>query len=141
MAADITAPGMETCIVTRHIEPMLAFYRDHLGFAPKGVIDVWDTAGMRIHVLAVSDTASVKLSELATPPVGANPGGGMTEATGLRYVTFWVSSVDAVLDGIEASGARVLAVYDTGGAFGASRVAMVEDPEGNVVELAVPAAP
>jgi catechol 2,3-dioxygenase-like lactoylglutathione lyase family enzyme len=139
MAITLTSQGMETCIVTRDVEPMLTFYRDHLGFAPKGVIDMWDMAQMRIHVLAVSQTATLKLSELATPPAEANPGGGSVGATGLRYVTFWVESIDAALDGIDATGARVLMVHDTGGAFGTSRVAMVEDPEGNVVELAEPA--
>jgi predicted enzyme related to lactoylglutathione lyase len=106
---------------------MLAFYRDYLGLSidreleqPAGHL-WWLRCGGGI----------VKLVHLVDTPDTANPAGGMREATGFRFLTLVVSNVEEMTARAEESGARVLFTKKTDQLV----MVMLEDPEGNQVEL------
>lgn len=127
MSVQLTGGGPEIGIVVRDLEPMLRFYRDFLGFEVyrdrefPGFHLVWMRCG----------GGTIKLVQLdATPSNTASP--GVWEATGLRYVTLVVENLDEVADAVESAGGRV--VYRRSNPEVSN--AMLQDPEGNHVELA-----
>ena len=59
--------------------------------------------------------------------------GGMLGATGIRYLTFWVADMDELLQRAAAAGRRVPIARTT--VRPGVDIAMVEDPDGNWVEI------
>jgi catechol 2,3-dioxygenase-like lactoylglutathione lyase family enzyme len=122
---------LDVAIVVRSIDHTLAFYTDVLGLEHRGTIPV---PGGTIHRLGWGDS-ELKLVATSRVPAAGNPPGGPRGATGIRYVTLNVELV-ALLDDVvarcEAAGATVpVARTEAPGVVWA----MVEDPEGNWVEL------
>ena len=123
-------PHIDLGIVVRDIDACLAFYRDALGLPVRYDFDV--PGGTHIWDLAVGD-CSLKLVTHAKVPEAANPPGGSRGGTGLRYWTLGVEDIDAAVATCEAAGAPVpLPVIPLGPGI---KIAMIEDPEGNWVEL------
>ena len=82
--------------------------------------------------LAVGE-CTVKLVTHEPTPEAANPPGGSRGGTGLRYWTMGVDDIDAAVAKCEAAGAPIpLPVTQL---MPGIRIAMIEDPEGNVVEF------
>jgi glyoxylase I family protein len=78
-------------------------------------------------------TSVIKLVSLRKPPPATAPPGGIGGATGYRYWTISVSNMPDVVAACEAAG-RPIAVPITELAPGI-KIAIVEDPDGNWVEL------
>ena len=117
-------------IVVRDPEKCLPFYRDALGL--KLLFDFDLPTGSHMWQLAVGECV-VKLVSHKTTPEAANPPGGSSGGTGLRYWTMGVDDIDAAIAPCEAAGAPIpLPVTEL---MPGIRIAMIEDPEGNVVEL------
>jgi glyoxylase I family protein len=116
-------------IVVTDLARMTGFYTDILGLTH--FRDVPISGGTLKHF--VLGDASVKLLSFSEPPQLSNPPGGPTGgATGLRYLTVEVDSVAATVDRCAAAGCSIpMPLFDYEGA----PVAIVEDPEGNWVEL------
>ena len=121
---------MEIGIVVRDADAMAAFYRDVLGLAYVGDLDF---PGGTMQRFAHGD-AVVKLVRTDDPPQLVNPPGGPAGgASGLRYLTVRVDQVEAGVQRCVDAGHPVpvpLFDFEPG-----VPVAIVEDPEGNWVEL------
>jgi len=117
-------------IVVRDIDACLPFYRDALGL--KLLMDFKLPGGSHMWQLACGPCV-VKLVTHDPAPAAANPPGGSAGGTGLRYWTMGVDDIDAAVAKCEAAGAPIpLPVLEL---MPGIRIAMVEDPEGNVVEF------
>ena len=117
-------------IVVRDPEACLPFYRDVLGLELLFDFDL--PTGSHMWQLAVGECV-VKLVSHTSTPEAANPPGGSAGGTGLRYWTMGVDDIDAAIAPCEAAGAPIpLPVTEL---MRGIRIAMIEDPEGNVVEL------
>ena len=117
-------------IVVRDIDTCLPFYRDVLGL--KLLFDFELPGGSHMWQLAVGECV-VKLVTHTPTPDAPNPPGGSRGGTGLRYWTMGVDDIDAAMAPCEAAGAPIpLPILQM---MPGIRIAMVEDPEGNVVEF------
>lgn len=136
--ADTHAVGsakVEVGVVVRDAPTMAAFYGDVLGLEYVGDLDF---PGGTMRRYAHGD-AVVKLVSTDEPPALANPPGGPAGgASGLRYLTVLVDDVEAMTQRCLGAGHAVpVPTFEfEPGTF----VALVEDPEGNWVELAQPPA-
>jgi predicted enzyme related to lactoylglutathione lyase len=123
-------------IVVTDLARMMDFYTDILGLTHfRDVPFSGGTlfGGGTVKMLVLGD-AGIKLLSFDEPLQLANPPGGIGGgATGLRYVTVEVDSVAATVDRCAAAGCSIpmpLFEFEEG-----APVAVVEDPEGNWVEL------
>lgn len=117
-------------IVVRDIDACLPFYRDALGLAP--LFDFELPTGSHMWQLAVGECV-VKLVTHPATPDASNPPGGSSGGTGLRYWTMGVDDIDdAVSKCVDAGAPIALPVTQL---MPGIRIAMIEDPEGNVVEF------
>lgn len=131
MTAEIAKPGIDMGIIVRDADASLAFYRDLLGLEYDGENPL--PVGGVMHRLRCG-TSMVKLAQPnATPGTAATPG-DVWAHTGYRYLTIWVANLDEVLAECAAAGHPPVS-----GPFEPApgvRIALVEDPDGNRVELA-----
>lgn len=126
----MSTPHIDIGIVVRDIDACLPFYRDALGLKPLFDFDL--PGGSHMWQFAVGECV-VKLVTHGNTPDASNPPGGSMGGTGLRYWTMGVDDIDAAVAQCDAAGApiplRPLQLMP------GIRIAMVEDPEGNVVEF------
>lgn len=131
MGIEIAKDSVDLGIVVRDGEAALRFYRDTLGLE-----HVADTpmpgGGGTMHRL-MCGTSLIKVIEYEQAPEAANPTGGIPAASGYRYWTITVSNLDGVVGECESAGYKV-AVAPREIRPG-TRIAMIEDPDGNWVEL------
>lgn len=122
---------MQVGIVPRDLAASLAFYGDELGLPFAGARPVIE--GRTLHMFAF-DGGILKLLEQPAdaPAVTAHaPGGGFPQATGIRWITFDVEDLDAIV----ARCARRRFQMPVTELRPGLRVCIVEDPDGNAVEL------
>ena len=129
MSAKLTKDSIDLGIVTSDAEASVSFYRDVLGFEDLGSNPM---PGGTMHRL-VCGTSAIKIVTPRKPPAASAPPGGIQGATGYRYWTISVSNLEELVAACEAAG-RPIAVPVTEIRPG-TRIAMVEDPDGNWVEL------
>jgi len=130
MTLTIDKPAIDLGIITRQPDAMLAFYRDLLGLPLEATIPM--PGGGTMHRLKVGDSVVKIIETEPSPPADAVPG-GIRAATGYRYWTVHIVDLAAALATVEEAGHRVLLgpkVVREG-----VTIAMVEDPDGNWVEL------
>jgi catechol 2,3-dioxygenase-like lactoylglutathione lyase family enzyme len=130
MGIKLTKDSIDLGIVVRDTEAALHFYRDVLGFEHVGEMPVPGGGTMQ---RLMCGTSLIKLVSYAKPPEAANPPGGLNRATGMRYWTISLSNMEEVVKACEEEG-RKIAVPITEIRPGVT-IAMVEDPDGNWVEL------
>jgi catechol 2,3-dioxygenase-like lactoylglutathione lyase family enzyme len=133
MAAKLAKPALDLGAVTGDIARALAFYTGPLGFQKLEEIP-FPGVGV-LHRLKVGESF-FKLLAPDKPPVARAPGGGITGAVGLRYVTFALTNLEETVEACRAFGAQVLVEPRT--LRPGVRMAMVADPDGNTVELLGP---
>lgn len=129
MTARISKPGLDLGIVARDPEACIAFYRDVIGLEDLGDFPM---PGGTMRRLSCGDSV-VKIVALRTPPEASAPPGGLRGGTGYRYWTLTVENLDEVVSACEQAG-RPVVVPPTQLAPGLT-IAMVEDPDGNWLEL------
>jgi catechol 2,3-dioxygenase-like lactoylglutathione lyase family enzyme len=127
MTIKLSGAGPEIAVVVRDVGPMLSFYRDLLGLE---LDRERDFPGIHLWWLRCGG-GFVKLVCLDATPEAANPEGGLRGASGLRYITLEVDNVEEMARAAAAGGGRL--VYST--TLDDLTMAMLEDPEGNHVEL------
>lgn len=114
-------------IIVQDIQASLAFYRDMLGLNYVGSNPVWFGT---LHRLRFGHS-DFKLVDPASPP----PAGplGLEAAVGLRYVTFVISNLEEVCAKLKQAG--VPFEKEACQIRPGVSIAMVRDPDGNVVEF------
>lgn len=130
MQAELTVPALDLGVVTADAERSLAFYRDTLGLVPDGQV-AFPGLGV-LHRLRCGHSA-VKILALEAEPAARAPAGGFAAATGFRYCTLHVANLDAVVAVCRERGYPI--PVDVRPLRPGLRVAMVEDPDGNAIEL------
>ena len=130
MGIELTKDSVDLGIVVKNKEASLRFYRDTLGFE---FVTESDMGGGMMMQRLMCGTSMIKLVTYAQTPELANPSGGINGATGYRYWTISVSNLEALVDEAKAAGYQV-PVEPREIRAGVS-IAMIEDPDGNWVEL------
>lgn len=130
MPVELKKTAVDLGIVTNNPEPMLAFYRDTLGFRFEASLDM--PGGTTMHRLWCGDSLIKILQHKKETEAGAPPG-GIGGGTGYRYFTLTVSNLEDVTTECEKAGYKVaVSVREIRPGV---RIAMVEDPDGNWVEF------
>lgn len=130
VAVEISKPSIDIGIVTRRAQPMLAFYQHLLGLPHEATIPM--PGGGTMHRLKVGGSVVKIIETEPAPPVDGVPG-GIRAATGYRYWTIHVHRLEEAVAGIRSAGHRVLSGPRT--IREGVTIALVEDPDGNWVEL------
>ena len=130
MTLQIVKDSIDLGIVTTDVEPMLKFYRDTLGLEPKGEMDMPN--GGKMTRLKCGTTTIKLVVHAKEPKVKAAPG-GIGGATGYRYWTITVANIEEAAAACKEAGYNVVVpvVEFKPGTF----IAIIEDPDGNSVEL------
>lgn len=131
MGMNIAKKGIDLGIVTTNGEPMLAFYRDLLGLRYTESIPMPGGGGGTMHRMMCGESL-IKLVVL--PAVGATAAsGGIPGANGYRYWTITITNLAEMVEACVKAG-RKLVVPEKEVRPGV-RIAIVEDPDGNLVEF------
>jgi glyoxylase I family protein len=130
MSVQITKPAIDLGIITRDAQPMLAFYCDVLGLEKEGLIPM--PSGGDMHRLKAGSSI-IKIVQLSRPPAADATPGGIPAATGMRYWTLHINNLQQVVDACSAAGCSIVVPPKTIRA--GVTIAIVEDPDGNWVEL------
>ena len=130
MGVHLTKDSFDLGIVVADLEKALAFYRDTLGFKMVREMAIGD--GAVIHWLQCG-TGHLKVVHYPEPPTARPAPGGMRGGTGYRYWTMSVSNLAEVLASCRSAGYKV--VIDQKEIRPGVTVGIVEDPEGNWVEM------
>lgn len=130
MALNIVKDSIDLGIVTRDAAPMVKFYQDTLGFKPDGEMAMPGGGNM---TRLKCGTTVIKLVVQGRPPKADAPPGGLAGATGYRYWTITIDNLDEAAAACADAGYKV-AVPVTEIRPGI-KIAMIEDPDGNWVEL------
>ena len=130
MSLSVTKPAIDIGIVTNNGESMLAFYRDTLGLEFEATIPM--PGGGTMHRFKVGESI-VKIVEAEPRPEVDAPPGGIRGATGYRYWTIWVNDIAGAIGEIENAGSKV--VVPVKEIRPGVTIAIVEDPDGNWLEL------
>lgn len=130
MGVELTKEGVDLGIVTNNGEAMMTFYRDTLGFDHEG--DIPFPLGGTMHRLWCGRSL-IKIV-VPEPPVTKKPEPGpITSAGGYRYWTISVSNLEELVAACQATGCNV--PVEPREIRPGVTIAMVEDPDGNWVEL------
>lgn len=132
MRIDFQRAAIDLGIVVSDGARSLGFYRDVLGFIHEGDIPMPIGGGGTMHRLRCGDSL-VKLVAFDTLPEHCAAPGGIAAATGLRYLTIHAHNIEEILDACTA--AAVPIVIPLSEIRPGVSIAMVEDPDRNIVEF------
>ncbi len=130
MTIKLNKDSIDIGIVVRDADAALAFYRDTLGFEDTGTMPM--AGGGTMYRLLCGSTL-VKIVAFDKDLPATAPPGGIQGAYGYRYWTISVPNLDELTAACEAAG-RKIAITPREIRPGV-RISMVEDPDGNWVEL------
>ncbi len=131
MGARLTKDSIDLGIVVSDGSKALAFYRDTLGFTHVGEMPM-PGGGGTMHRL-MCGTSLIKVVAPGKALDAKAPAGGIQGAYGYRYWTISVANLDELAKAIGDAGYRV--VTQPRELRPGIRIAIVEDPDGNLVEL------
>ena len=130
---DLQKHSIDLGIMVEDGAASVAFFEDVLGFTPDPAMpELQMPDGSVMHRLYCG-TSLIKIRQHAEPPPHTSARGGIEVSTGLRYWTVHVKNIDAMVARCQARGCAVpmpITEIRPG-----TRIAMVEDPDGNWVEL------
>jgi catechol 2,3-dioxygenase-like lactoylglutathione lyase family enzyme len=129
LGVQLTKDSIDLGIVVRDAEASLHFYREILGLEDQGEMPM---PGGTMHRL-LCGTSLIKLVSLSRAPAASAPPGGIAGATGYRYWTISVSNLDDATARAEEAGRKV--VISPREIRPGIKISMIEDPDGNWVEL------
>ncbi len=130
MGVELTKEGVDLGIVTGNPTAMLGFYRDTLGLVQEP--DTPFPGGGTMHRLWCGRSL-IKIVAPEPPPKEAPPPAPIPRSTGYRYWTISVSNIDELTNACAAAGHTVtMPVTEIRPGV---RISMIEDPDGNWVEL------
>jgi catechol 2,3-dioxygenase-like lactoylglutathione lyase family enzyme len=132
MTINFQRNALDLGIVVANGPRSLEFYRDVLGLVHEGDIAMPVGGGGTMHRLRCGDSL-VKLVAYDQIPEHCSVPGGIGAATGLRYLTIHATNIEEILTACEAAGVPV--VMPLREIRPGVRIAMVEDPDRNIVEF------
>jgi len=119
--------SLDLGIIVGDIQASLSFYRDILGLELVGTFPLWFGTMHRLRF----GTSDFKLIEPKTvPPKGPI---GLDVQLGFRYVTFVVKNLQQLCEDLKKVGIEF--TMDETEIRPGTRIAMVKDPDGNIVEF------
>lgn len=130
MPISITKDSIDLGLITKDAGALVKFYRDTLGLEQEGEMPM--PGGGQMTRLKCGTTILKIVVNGKEPKAMAAPG-GIRGATGFRYFTISVSNLVEVTEQCKAAGYKI-AVPPTEIRPGVS-ISMIEDPDGNWVEL------
>lgn len=130
MGIQLGKDSIDFGIVVRDGEAALRFYRDTLGL--EHIADTPSGNNGTMHRL-MCGSSLIKVIEYPEPPAAANPVGGIAAASGYRYWTISVTNLDELTASCAAAGYKV--AVEPREIRPGVRISMIEDPDGNWVEL------
>jgi catechol 2,3-dioxygenase-like lactoylglutathione lyase family enzyme len=130
MIISLKESALELGIVTHNGEEMLRFYHDILGLPIVGEITFPNFSVLN---KLQCGTNLIKILVLNSEAEFENIRGGYARATGYRYCTLNINNLDETLAHCQAKDVDV--VFDAMELRAGVRVAMIEDPDGNTIEL------
>jgi glyoxylase I family protein len=125
----ITIEAVDIGVFVRDIDACLKFYCEDLGLTKVGEVEF--PGGRTQHRIQLGPSL-LKLMHFATDAPPAGPRGRLAQ-TGIRYITLAVPDVSALVKELKAKG-HTFVVPVTKSPTG-RWIAMIEDPEGNTLEL------
>ncbi len=129
MKLEVAKDSIDIGIVTTDIEPMLKFYHDTLGLELEGELEL---PGLKMSRL-ICGTTVVKLVVNDREPDSRPAPGGPRGATGYRYWTISCSNLAQMVEKCQQAGTRI--PFPVTEIRPGVSIAMVEDPDGNWIEL------
>lgn len=130
MAVNVAKSGIDLGIVMRDADAMLSFYAEQLGLPKEGELEM--PGGVVMHRFKCGETV-IKLLSPAKLPEASNPPGGLGGGTGIRYLTISVDNLDEAEAACKDAGSQI--VISGREIRPGVRICMIEDPDGNWVEL------
>jgi catechol 2,3-dioxygenase-like lactoylglutathione lyase family enzyme len=126
----LTGEGISLGIVTRDHAAMMEFYGRTLGLPHVRTLN----GGLGTTEFFAVGTSMLKLVNPPSPPALEAPGGELASASGLRYITLRIKNLEAAL---QACAERNVPIVKPQTPYpgGQGWIAMVGDPDGNVVEF------
>ena len=125
----ITIEAVDIGVFVRDIDACLKFYCDDLGLPKVGEIEF--PGGRTQHRIQLGPSL-LKLMQFANDAPPAGPRGLLAQA-GIRYITLVVPDVSALVKELEAKGLTFVVPLQKSPS--GRWIAMIEDPEGNTLEL------
>lgn len=119
--------SIDVLIFVRDIQKSLGFYRELLGLEKEGVVE---TPYGTVHRLRFGASLVKLMHPKAVPPAGPV---GLEKQLGMRCLSFATRELESVCEALVRAGVRL--VMPVTQVLPDTRVAMVEDPDGNVIEL------
>lgn len=119
--------SLDLGIVVSDIQASLAFYKDLLGLEFVGTTPVWFGT---MHRLRFGSSDFKLVDPKTVPPKGAI---GLDKQLGFRYVTFVVKNLSEICAELKKKGVEFAEPEQE--ARPGVRIAMVKDPDGNIVEF------
>jgi catechol 2,3-dioxygenase-like lactoylglutathione lyase family enzyme len=119
--------SLDLGILVKDIQKSLAFYMDVLGLKKIGELPI---PFGHMHRLAFGESFVKLVDPKKIPPAGEL---GLTKSLGFRYITFQISNIDEVCAACEKAG--VTFEMPKQELMPGVTIAMVRDPDGNVVEF------
>lgn len=119
--------SLDLGIIVSDIQASLKFYKDLLGLEFAGTTPLWFGT---MHRLRFGSSDFKLIAPKAVPPKGAV---GLDKQLGFRYVTFVVKNLSEICAELKKKGVE-FAVPEQEARPGV-RIAMVKDPDGNIVEF------
>jgi glyoxylase I family protein len=130
MRAVLQKPLLDAGIVTTDLAAAHRFYGELLGFPVVGEVEFPGVGFIRRY--AVGDS-TLRVFVPQTPPASAGSRDGFASQTGIRYLTIYVSNLEALVAALAEAGFKVpVPVRELRPGVA---VAQVEDADGNTVEL------
>ena len=121
--------SLDLGIIVSDIKASLNFYKDMLGLEFVGTTPVWFGTMHRLR-FGTSDFKLIEPNKDKIPPDGAI---GLEAQLGFRYVTFVVKNLSELCEELKDKGVE-FALPEKEVRPGV-RIAMVKDPDGNIVEF------
>jgi catechol 2,3-dioxygenase-like lactoylglutathione lyase family enzyme len=119
--------SLDIGVIVSDIKASLHFYQNLLGLEFVGTMPLWFGTMHRLR-FGESDFKLIEPKEV--PPVGAS---GLEKQLGFRYVTFVIENLSQLCDDLKKNGLE-FTVPEREIRPGV-RIAMVKDPDGNIVEF------
>ena len=132
MTIELGQDAVDLGILVTDSESALGFYRDLIGMTHEGDMPMPIGGGGTMHRLRCGNSL-IKLIKLDDVPEARPAGGGIAGGTGYRYLTLHAKNVVEMVAACEEAGVKVIVPVSE--IRPGVTIAMVTDPDGNVVEF------